>query len=181
MTKHDADANDNIHDCVALHDANTNDHSPEDFFLRLAFRPASKVKEASFWIQTSRLPGMEGRGRCRISLYAGASVIAPQIIAIGGNEHPQVWIRYHPVGDRNRGTRLKNQWSPLSEIFTVSHWQDCCGKDYSKKLGKVPTWQKITNFLVRKCGRQQHGWKEAQFGTYVGNSTKRDRFGGSNP
>ena len=26
VTKHDSDANDNIHDCVALHDANTNDH-----------------------------------------------------------------------------------------------------------------------------------------------------------
>ena len=26
VTKHDANANDNIHDCVALHDANTNDH-----------------------------------------------------------------------------------------------------------------------------------------------------------
>ena len=26
VTKHDADANDNIYDCVALHDANTNDH-----------------------------------------------------------------------------------------------------------------------------------------------------------
>ena len=26
VTLHDADANDNIHDCVALHDANTNDH-----------------------------------------------------------------------------------------------------------------------------------------------------------
>ena len=26
VTKHDADANDNIHACVTLHDANTNDH-----------------------------------------------------------------------------------------------------------------------------------------------------------
>ena len=26
VTKHDADANDNIHDCVALHDAYTNDN-----------------------------------------------------------------------------------------------------------------------------------------------------------
>ena len=26
VTKHDTDSNDNIYDCVVLHDANTNDH-----------------------------------------------------------------------------------------------------------------------------------------------------------
>ena len=41
-------------------------------------------------------------------------------------------IDLHAIEDRNSGSRLKNQWSPLSETYTVTQWQGCCGKESSK-------------------------------------------------
>ena len=58
--------------------------------------------------------------QCSISLHTGASVYKY------GQDH-------RPVEDRNNGTRLKNQWFPLSETCTATHWQDYHGKGNFRK------------------------------------------------
>ena len=56
----------------------------------------------------------------------------------------------HPVEDQHNGTRLKTHRFLLSENDTVRHWQDCCGKESSKKFFSHK-FGKSSNLVLSLC------------------------------
>ena len=111
---------------------------------------ASASQVAAAWFLNTNFPdtvASRKRGqRCSASPCVGASVRRFQIITIAGEraltsvDKTTTHTKIETIGV------LMYQWFSLSETYTVTFRQGCCGKESSKKyfsntIGKqVPTW-----------------------------------------
>ena len=96
---------------------------------------ASQMTAAEVMDIISRLPGCSGQAADAISAYTQVKMEdAPKLLKIPKSECPEIRIRLPRHKLPKSWSAWRNQSFVLSEICTVTFWQDCCGRGNSGKL-----------------------------------------------
>ena len=95
---------------------------------------SSQMTAAKVMHVIARFPDCDGQAADAVSAYTQVKLEdAPRLLKIPEFESADVWIRLPPHKWPKSLEKWKIPWYLLNEICTIIHYQDCYGKDISKK------------------------------------------------